>query len=60
MIPPPMESPPIPPNIPPIGVGYNRRKTGRYNLLPNRRPNAHPDFRMLDAIITEESSQTPS
>ena len=54
----PMESPPIPPNIPPIVIGYNPRKTGRYNLRPNPRPNAHPDFRMLDAIITEESSQT--
>ena len=53
-----MESPPIPPNIPPIVIGYNPRKTGRYNLRPNLRPNAHPDFRMLDAIITEESSQT--
>ena len=56
--PPPTESPPIPPTLPPIVVGYNPRKTGRYNLRPNPRPKAHPDFRMLDAIITEESSQT--
>ena len=58
MTPPPTESPPIPPTLPPIVVGYNPRKTGRYNLRPNPRPNAHPDFRMLDAITTEESSQT--
>ena len=55
--PPPTESPPIPPTIPPIVVGYNPRKTGRYNLRPNPKPNAHPDFRMLDAIVTEENSQ---
>ena len=57
-MPPPTESPPIPPTLPPIVVGYNPRKTGRYNLRPNPRPNAHPDFLMLDAITTEESSQT--
>ena len=57
-MPPPTESPPIPPTLPPIVVGYNPRKTGRYNLRPNPKPNAHPDFRMLDAITTEESSQT--
>ena len=57
MTPPPTESPPIPPTLPPIVVGYNPRKTGRYNLRPNPRPNAHPDFRMLDAITTEENSQ---
>ena len=55
--PPPTESPPIPPTLPPIVVGYNPRKTGRYILRPNPRPNAHPDFQMLDAIITEENSQ---
>ena len=58
MSPPPTKSPPIPPTLPPIVVGYNPRKTGRYNLRPNPKPNAHPDFRMLDAIITEENSQT--
>ena len=42
-----MESPPIPPTEPPIVVGYNPRKIGRYNLRPNPRPNAHLDFRML-------------
>ena len=58
MTPPPMESPPIPPTLPPIVVGYNPRKAGRYNLRPNPKPNAHPDFRMLDAITTEEIPQT--
>ena len=57
-MPPPTESPPIPPTLPPIVVGYNPRKTGRYNLRPNPKPNAHPDFWMLNAITTEESSQT--
>ena len=57
MTPPPMESPPIPPTLPPIVVGYNPRKAGRYNLRPNPKPNAHPDFRMLDAITAEENSQ---
>ena len=56
--PPPTESPPIPPTLPPIVVGYNPRKTGRYNLRPNPKPNTHPDFRMLDAVTTEETSQT--
>ena len=58
MTPPPMESPPIPPTLPPIVVGYNPRKAGRYNLRPNPKPNAHPDFRMLDAVTTEEIPQT--
>ena len=58
MSPPPTESPPIPPTLPPIVVGYNLRKTGRYNLRPNPKPNAHPDFRILDAIITEGNPQT--
>ena len=57
MTPPPMESPPIPPILPPIVVGYNPRKAGRYNLRLNPKPNAHPDFRMLDAITAEENSQ---
>ena len=30
---PPTESPPIPPTLPPIVVGYNPRKTGSYNLI---------------------------
>ena len=58
MTPPPITSPPIPPTLPPIVVGYNPRQTGRYNLRPNPKPNAHPDYRVLDAIVTEESSQT--
>ena len=58
MTPPPIESPPIPPTLPPIVVGYNPRKTERYNLRPNPRPNVHPDFRMLDAVITEDTSHT--
>ena len=58
MTPPPIESPPLPTTLPPIVVGYNPRKTGRYNLRPNPRPNAHPDFRKLDAITTEGSSHT--
>ena len=49
MNPPPMES---------VVVGYNPRKTGRYNLRPNPKPNAHPDFRMLDTVTTEEIPQT--
>ena len=56
--PPPMESPPIPPTLPPIVAGYNPRKTKRYNLRPNPRPNAHPDFRMIDAVTTDETPQT--
>ena len=58
MTPPPIESPPIPPTLPPIVVGYNPRKTERYNLRPNPRPNVHPDFRMLDAVTTEDTSHT--
>ena len=58
MTPPPVESPIIPPTLLPITVGHNPRKTGRYNLRPNPKPNAHPDFRMLDAVTTEETSQS--
>ena len=43
--PPPTECPQIPPTLPPIVVGYNPRKTGRYNIRSNPRRNAHPDFR---------------
>ena len=58
MTPPPTESPSIPPTLPPIVVGYNPRKTGRYNLRPNPRSNADPDFRMLDAVTTDETPPT--
>ena len=57
MTPPPTESPPMPPTLPPIIIGYNPRKTGRYNLRPNPKPNAHPDFRMLDAVTMNEVIQ---
>ena len=50
--PPPIESPPIPPRSPPTAVGYNPRKIAKYNLRPNPKPNANPDFRRLDAITT--------
>ena len=50
--PPPIESPPIPPRSPPTDVGYNPRKIAKYNLRPNPKPNANPDFRRLDAITT--------
>ena len=52
--PPPIQSPPKTPELPPIVVGYNPRKVGRYNLRPNPRPNANPDFRMLDSATTED------
>ena len=50
--PPPIESPPIPPRSPPTTIGYNPRKIAKYNLRPNPKPNANPDFRRLDAITT--------
>ena len=50
--PPPIESPPIPPRSPFTNVGYNPRKIAKYNLRPNPKPNANPDFRRLDAITT--------
>ena len=52
--PPPTESPPIPPKSPPTVVGYIPRKTAKYNFRPNRKPNANPDFRRLDAITTTQ------
>ena len=58
LTPPPIESPPKTPELPPIVVGYNPRKVGRYNLRPNPRPNVDPDFRMLDSATTEELRQT--
>ena len=50
--PPHIESPPIRPRSPPTAVGYNPRKIAKYNLRPNPKSNANPDFRRLDAITT--------
>ena len=50
--PPPIESPPIPPKSPPTVVGNIPRKTAKYNLRPNLKPKADPDFRRLDAMTT--------
>ena len=50
--PPPNESPPIPLRSPPTAIGYNPRKIAKYNLRPNPKPNANPDFRRLDAMTT--------
>ena len=58
LTPQPIQSPPKTPELPPIVVGYNPRKKGRYNLRPNPRPNVDPDFRMLDSATTENLSQT--
>ena len=60
LTPPPITSPPPPktPELPPIVVGYNPRKVGRYILRPNPRPNVNPDFRMLDSVATEDSRPT--
>ena len=58
LTPPPIQSPPKTPELPPIVVGYNPRKIGRYNLRPNPRPNANPDFRMLDSVTTEDLRST--
>ena len=52
--PPSIESPPKTPELPPIVIGYNPSKVGRYNLRPNPQPNANPDFRMLDSVTTGE------
>ena len=58
LTPPPIQSPPKTPELPPIVVGYNPRKVLRYNLRPNPRPNANPDFRMLDSATTEDLRST--
>ena len=58
LTPPPIQSPPKTPELPPIVVGYNPRKVGRYNLRPNPKPNVNPDFRMLDSATTEDSRPT--
>ena len=49
---PPTESPPIPPRSPPTNVGYNPRKIAKFNLRPNPKLDANPDFRRLDAMTT--------
>ena len=58
LTPPPIHSPPKTPELPPIVVGYNPRKVGRYNLRPNPRPNVDPDFRMLNSATTDDLRQT--
>ena len=58
LTPPPITSHPKTPELPSIVIGYNPRKVGRYNLRPNPRPNANPDFRMLDSVTTEDLRQT--
>ena len=58
LTPPPIQSPPKTPELPPIVVGYNPRKVGRYNLRPNPRPNVNPDFRMLDSVTTDDLRST--
>ena len=50
--PPPIEIPPVPPKSPTMTLGYNPRKIAKYNLRPNPKPNANPDFRQLDAMTT--------
>ena len=49
---PPNSSPPIHPNSQPTVIGYNPRKTAKYNLRTNPKPNTNPDFRRLDAMTT--------
>ena len=51
---PPIESPPNPTKSPPTVIGYNPRKKTKYNLRPNPKPNADPDFRRLDAMTTTQ------
>ena len=58
LTPPPKQSPPKTPELPPIVVEYDPRKVGRYNLRPNPRPNVNPDFRMLDSVATEDARPT--
>ena len=41
---PPIKSPSETPQLPPIVVGYNPRKVGRYNFRPNLKPDATLDF----------------
>ena len=54
----PIECPPKTPELPPIVIGDNPRKVGRYNLRPNLRPNVNPDFRILDSVTTGDSCST--
>ena len=57
MTPPLIESPAIPPTLPSIVVGNIPRKMGRYNLRTNPKPNAHPVFRLLEAVTTDGMPQ---
>ena len=57
LTPPPIQSLPKTPELPPIVVEYNPRKVGSYNLRPNPRPNVTPD--LLDSATTENSRPTP-
>ena len=43
------------PELPPIVVGCNPRKVGRYNLPPRSKPNIDPDFRILEAVTTDNA-----
>ena len=47
-------SPPIPPKSPPTVVGYNPRRTAKYDLRPTPNPNANPDSRRLDALTSTQ------
>ena len=42
----------ISPKSTPTVVGYNPRKTAKYNLRPNSKPNDNPAFRRFDALTT--------
>ena len=55
---PPIVSPLKTPELPPLVVGYNPMKVGRYNLRPNPRPNVNTDFRMLDSVTIETMRST--
>ena len=58
LTPPPMQSPHKTPELPPIVVGYNPRKVGRFNLRPIPRPNVNLDFRMIDSVTTDDLRST--
>ena len=49
---PPIESPAIPTRSPPTVDGYNPRKVAKCILRPNPKPDANPDFRPLDAMLS--------
>ena len=56
--PPPTKSSPKTSELPPVVVGYNPRKVGRHNLLPNPRPNTDLGFRLFDSVTTENLRQS--